>query len=361
MKKLLDTVFSRLKAAGLLSLTLAGSCITPYNSEVQTIGRALVVEGMITDRPGPYTVRLSRTADYNYNGLNLLEPQARVTLSDNAGHQEVLTETEYGVYQTRAGGIQGQAGRTYKISIRTRDGKTYESSTELLKAAPPIQKLYYEYQFHPLEFTNDKKNTWEVYLDSRDPETPGDYYRWKWTHYEQAIACFLNPDADMLTGFFMGVPCCGNCWDISQCYSNCITISSDATVNGKAFTRQYILSVPYTSTSTYYVEVEQQLISAGAYRFFKSVDKLVNNSGGLFDSAPAAVGGNLKSLSNPGEPVYGYFGAAGIAEMALKVDRTRDAVGLPFGKKISLFPGARCTPCVESQYRTQVEPRWWNQ
>ncbi|GAB3336050.1 hypothetical protein GCM10027299_45680 [Larkinella ripae] len=343
-----------------LLLGLVSSCLTPYQPDTQTIGRSIVVEGMITDQPGPYTVTLSYTADYTFTGLNLNVRGATVILSDNAGNQEVLLENQPGSYQTSAAGMRGISGRSYKISINTTDGRQYESAPELLKAAPPISQLTYEYQYNPFATTNDKRNTWDVYLDTKDPESSGDYYRWTWKNYEFTAACFVSDDANS-EGIFTGLPCCTSCWDINQCYSNCINVSSDAAVNGKAINRQLVLSVPFTSRGIYYVEVEQQSISEGAFRFFNSVRKLVNNTGGLFDSAPATVGGNVRCVSHPDEPVYGYFGASGISVMPLKVDRSKDAVGFPVFKRIQTNPLAPCIACVESPFRTPQKPRWWDQ
>ncbi|RCR66120.1 DUF4249 domain-containing protein [Larkinella punicea] len=365
MKSLILTGFLLLRFCSspfvFLILGLVSSCISPYQPDTQSIGRALVVEGLITDQPGPYAVNLTQTADYTYSGLNLLVSGATVTLSDNAGNQEVLREVSPGYYQTTATGIRGTVGRSYKIAIRTTDGKQYESSLEVLKTAPPISQLTYEFQYNTTSFENDKRNTWAVYLDTKDPETPGDYYRWVWKNYEFTAACLLSPNINS-DGYYIGLrPCCTDCWDINQCYSNCINISSDAAINGKAISRQYIMSVPFTSRGIYYVEVEQQSISPGAYQFFNSVKKLVNNTGGLFDAAPAAVGGNIKCTSHPGEVVYGYFGAAGVSVMALKVDRSKDAVGIPNGKNILLDNLAPCLACENSIYRTPNKPRFWDQ
>lgn len=354
------TALYRAWPALILVAGLVSSCLTPYQPDTQSIGRALVVEGMITDQPGPYTVTLTQTADYSYAGLNLVVQGATVTVSDNAGNQETLLEIRPGTYQTAASGLRGTPGRTYYIAIRTPDGKQYESAPELLKPAPPIDRLTYQYHYDPFANTDDKRNTWEVYLDTKDPETTGDYYRWAWKNYEFISACSVSDNANS-EGIFAGLPCCTSCWDINRCYSNCISISSDAAINGKAISGQYILSVPFTSRGIYYVEIEQQSISLGAYRFFNSVRKLVNNTGGLFDAAPATVGGNIRCTSHPDEAVFGYFGAAGTSVKALKVDRSKDAVGVPVFKRIQTNPLAPCVACVESAFRTANRPRWWDQ
>lgn len=343
-----------------LAAAWLGSCVKPYQPDTKSIGPVIIVEGMITDQPGPYAVNLSYTTDYTFASLNYLVRNANVIISDNLGNSEVLKEISPGAYQTAPSGIQGVVGRTYKISIRTTDNKQYVSKPELLKASPPIQKLYYEYKYHPYELTNDRINTWDVYLDTKDPESKGDYYRWKWKNYEAISACYVSENA-MDDGYYRGVSCCSLCWDINQCYSNCISLRSDATINGNVLSRQYIMSVLFTSFTTYYVEVEQQALSQGAYNFFNSAQKLIDNTGGIFDAAPLALGGNITCTSNPNEAAFGYFGAAGISVQAIKVDRSTGAVGLPVSKKIRIEGLATCVPCINSIYRTPNKPRWWDQ
>ncbi|WP_128544023.1 DUF4249 domain-containing protein [Larkinella soli] len=354
-------VFQLFVTPALIFIFLFLSCVTPYNSEVQSIGRALVVEGMITDQPGPYLVRLTYTADYTYTGLNLRVTGATVTISDNTGLSEVLKETEEGTYISSGNGLRGIAGRTYTLTIRTREGKQYRSDPELLKAAVPISKIYSEYEYDSRGGSPDKNNQWNVYVDLKDPETPGDYYRWQWVHYEFTAACstVVRHPVNNPLPVYDDYPCCTYCWDVTRCYE-CLTIGSDVNINGRSLSRQPVAVVPFTSTRKYYLEVEQQSISKGAYLFFASVKKLINNSGGLFDTAPAAVVGNIRSLSNPDEPVYGYFGAAGTTVMPIYVDRT-NAVGAPQTMRQFDFgnPLRPCRTCDNLPYRTSVQPRWW--
>ncbi|GAA4447711.1 hypothetical protein GCM10023189_04450 [Nibrella saemangeumensis] len=341
-----------------LSLLLAlSSCVTPYQPETETMPSALVVEGLITDQPGPYTVKLTQTADYSFKSVNLLVIGATVTLSDNAGNQEVLREVGVGgTYQTSVSGIKGTAGRTYRLTIQTRDGKRYESEPELLKATPPIQNVYAEFREDPYGLTSDRISGWDVYVDTKDPEAPGDYYRWIWTHYEPIVVCqsIENPRTGIITDF----SCCSPCWDIVRCY-DCINVNSDASINGQAISRQFILRVPFTSFAPYYLEIEQQSLSRGAYQFMNSVKKLTQNTGGLFDAAPASVRGNVRCISHPDEIVFGYFGAAGIAVVPLTVERTQGIGNPPIQRTPNIPQPSACVPCQNNEYRTAVKPQWF--
>lgn len=348
--------YFRLLLWGLGIVVAAVSCITEYQPGTVSIAPSLIVDGQITDQPGPYTIKLTRTADYSYKSLNLLETGATVTIEDDQGKREVLTEqASGGVYKTSASGIRGVAGRSYKVIIQTKAGLRYESDPELLKAAPPIQKLYYEYSIEGESVVSAKNQGWNVYLDMQDPETTGDYYKWDWAHYEAISVCYSRELPD---GTLTGLGCCSACWDIDRCYT-CINVTSDANVNGNAISRQFIMRVPYKSKDKYYLEVQQQAISKGAYTFWKGVKALTTNTGGLFDSAPQTIQGNIHCVSDPTVMVFGYFGATGLSEQYLYVDRS-DGQGVPDVDPIVNVPQpSSCVVCEDSQYRTPYQPRWW--
>ncbi|WP_460977581.1 DUF4249 domain-containing protein [Spirosoma knui] len=346
------------KRVSVVWIVLAGliGCVTEYQPDTLSLPPALVVEGQITDQPGPYTVKLTRTANYSIRSLNLLETGALVTIEDNLGNREILRELGAGgIYTSSATGIRGIAGRSYKLTIQTKAGVRYESDTEVLTAAPPITKLYTEYRNEVVPNRVTRKQSWDVLLDTKDPETTGNYYRWVWTHYEFIDVCQVIQARD---GSVSGRNCCSECWDITRCY-NCISVNSDVNINGQAISRQLITQVPYTSTSRYYLEVQQQAISKGAYAFWKSVRQLVNNTGGLFDAAPTPVQGNMRCVSNPDEAVYGYFGATGISEQSVYVDRSGGQGTPDVTMPVSVPQPSACVPCENSQYRTPIKPRWW--
>ncbi|GAB3016507.1 DUF4249 domain-containing protein [Spirosoma pulveris] len=340
--------------AGLLIVLFAVSCVTEFQPDAVTISPALIVEGQVTDQPGPYIVKLTRTADYSFKSINLLETGATVVISDDLGNRETLREqSPGGVYLTSS--LRGVVGHTYKLTIQTKAGKRYESDAEVLPAAPPIRKLYYQYTKEPTGLSEAKKQGWDVYLDTKDPDTLGNYYKWSWTHYEFTTICLKR---ELANGVITGLGCCSNCWDITRCYT-CVTISSDVNINGQAISRQFISRVPFKSTSSYYLEIQQQAISAGAYAFWKSVRQLTENTGGLFDAAPSIVRGNVHCTSDPVEPVYGYFGAAGLSEQYINVDRSAGEGFPDIDPPVTVFQPVGCATCENSLYRTPNKPRWW--
>ena len=88
-------------------LILSGSCIDRISIKIpDSYSSQLVVDGLITDEPGPHTVTLSLASPIE----DFLEFRKKivaksVTIIDNVGNSELLEEVEKGVYQTSVGGI----------------------------------------------------------------------------------------------------------------------------------------------------------------------------------------------------------------------------------------------------------------
>ena len=111
----------------LLSLGIS-SCQKVINIDLNSASPQTVIEGNISDQPGPYTVKLSQTV--NFSETNVFPPikGALVTISDDIGNSETLTETSPGIYTTST--LQGMSGRTYKLSV-TANGKTYTATSTM--------------------------------------------------------------------------------------------------------------------------------------------------------------------------------------------------------------------------------------
>lgn len=139
----------------------------------------LVVDGLITDEPGPYTVRLSLASSID-GFLEFVKPitAISVTIFDNAGNSEVLRETETGIFQTNVGGIRGVIGREYFVRIKTRDGRVCESIPDRLNPVGDIDSLYYEFEtFEPL---NDQaRYGFQFYMDGRGLVGSDNLVRWR--------------------------------------------------------------------------------------------------------------------------------------------------------------------------------------
>ena len=123
-------------------------CIDKYwpDDELR-LDKMIVVDGMITNNPGPYNVYMSLSSSVNEPEFIPLSNYALI-ISDDQGNQEVLSYKGNGLFQTSPEGIQGVIGRSYKLIIHSYDGDIYESEYELLRKPTEIDSVYAEIEFH---------------------------------------------------------------------------------------------------------------------------------------------------------------------------------------------------------------------
>lgn len=94
----------------------------------------IVVEGIITNTPGPYQVQITRTV--NFSASNTFPPVtgATVKITDKtAALTDILTETTPGIYTTHL--IQGIPGHSYQLDIIS-GSQTYTASSTMPQPVP---------------------------------------------------------------------------------------------------------------------------------------------------------------------------------------------------------------------------------
>src|SRR6266702_670947 len=95
----------------IIYLFVSVSCVDPYLLSSSQYQEAIVIEGMITDQPGPYEVKISKTTPINdQSGDFILVTGATVIIHDDIGNTEVLDEKSSGSYYTKT--FQGIIGRS---------------------------------------------------------------------------------------------------------------------------------------------------------------------------------------------------------------------------------------------------------
>lgn len=129
----------------------------------------LVIEGNITDTQGPDTVRIMRSvnfyADNNFPGVS----GATVTVADNTGAKETLTEIPPGIYITKT--LKGTPGNTYNLSVVINDTIYTAAST----MPQPVN-------FDSVTFTTNsafRKGQITPLVNFQDPPGITNYYRFE--------------------------------------------------------------------------------------------------------------------------------------------------------------------------------------
>ena len=136
MKKIKNYTLQILLIAACLLMVL--SCEEVIQIDLNSSNPKIVIEGTITDQPGPYTVIISETADYYNPEAQPLISGATVTISDSEGNIDHLSESSLGVYVTDT--LEGIPGRTYTLLVES-NGNSYGAESTM-PVAIEIDSLY---------------------------------------------------------------------------------------------------------------------------------------------------------------------------------------------------------------------------
>ncbi len=341
-------------------ILLVSSCIDPVDFSEGDDSKSLVIDGMITNEPGPYTVELERTLNYTTtNEYTEKVEGAIVFLSDDAGNSETLTEGHMpGVYETDPGGIQGIPGRYYKLEIFTPDGNHYESDYEMLSPVSEIDSVYYERQQHEELDDNNNVRTFEgfqIYIDTSDPENSSNYYLWSWGGTHEV---HTQPwDYDMWGYIHAPKDCCAICWVTN--IPDQIVLLDDKLVNGNLLIQFPVVFVRIKDSEgerlfrgKYYMEVKQLSLSKEAHKYWSLIEEQINSSGSIFEPPPAAILGNIENVDDPEDLVFGYFGASAISTKSIFIPASET----PYPPDDTLvWPD----DCRRFPHSTSIEPSFW--
>ncbi|MCB2208450.1 MAG: DUF4249 domain-containing protein [Bacteroidetes bacterium] len=302
------------------------SCKEAYWPELDKYEDLLVVDGLITNSPGPYMVKLSLSSIVQ-NPEFIPYPNAQVIIADSEGTEEILTETEPGIYQTSINGIRGEVGKKYKIIITTPDEKIYESKYQVLKEPVGIEDVYVESEIIQTENDYEPLYGVQVYIDTELAPIDTSFFLWRLYgdyKYESDFVIRYIYDNDQLSVF-------SNSDSLKTCYIK-DNITSLFTMSTQQLTTPEIKKLPLNFIDTrtrklsirYSLLVKQLSIDEKAYDFYSELQEMASDQEAIFTQQPYQLRGNVYNKSNPADVGLGYFLVAATAEKRIFIDRPDD-------------------------------------
>lgn len=125
--KINHRAFVKIVSAMMALLGLAG-CQKVINVDLNEAAPRIVIEGLITDRHGPYTVSISKSGSYFNQPVLETVSGAIVIVSDDFDNIDTLIEAAPGIYRTTK--LRGIPGRTYTLKVISEE-QVYEGSTTM--------------------------------------------------------------------------------------------------------------------------------------------------------------------------------------------------------------------------------------
>jgi hypothetical protein len=303
----------------------------PEISESQEV---LVINGMITDQPGPHHVFVSKSTPYNTPSF---EPVSGciVTVRDESGHIEYFLENGDGQYTADLPAFFLATGKSYSLHVITDDG-SYRSEYDTLLVCPPIDTLYFEVDKRGTSDPDVILGGLQFFSEVKGNDRASRNYRWlleeTWEYKTAYVADhFWSGTGPILQQPSEAVYTCWKTHPIEQLFS-----SSTRHLSENALRRN---PLNYVSNETprlkiqYSLMVKQQSLTNSAFEYWNKMESQSGESGGLYETQPSSAIGNLSSDNQPEEKVLGLFYATQEQSKRITVENNFDLI----------IPSFRCT------------------
>lgn len=300
---------------------IASSCVEEYWPELNANSeQLLVIDGKITNSPGPYQIKLSTSTTIN-DAVFIPLSLAKVIIIDNQGNQEYLQEKNPGIYETHPDGIQGIIGRSYKLRVELNSGKIYETALEEMKDPVAVEEVYVEESIKLAENSLEiDQEGYQFYVSSKRAESSKTYLYWE---IEETYEYHADYKIIFLADGRTYDPTKYNRFGLAQ------TINQDTLFycwKTQSIPERFIYSTEYLSNPTvndlplhfipfaderlrykYSILVKQYAISEDAYTFLDKLEQQNSSQDALFTTQPFQVRGNAFNVDDASEAVLGYF------------------------------------------------------
>jgi hypothetical protein len=305
------------KVALVLQFILVGlmvtGCLEPYNPRPSSDDPDyLVIDAFIDVNTSSASVSIMHTLPLTSTLSPQVEENALVSLIDENGIPYELFFNG-GLYTIQAG-LPVDPEKKYKLYIRSASGKEYESDFINLKSTPPIDSVNYV-------IDGDEVH---VNVNTHDPSGESRFYKWD---YIETFQYRSNYASQWLieNGIVIRRPVEK---EIYTCYrtdpSKDIFVGTTKRLAEDLVQNQNLVKIQKGSIKTsvkYSILVRQQSITEEAYDYWSELKKTTENLGGLFDPMPSSISGNIRCITDPDEPVIGYFSGSSISEKRIFIER----------------------------------------
>jgi hypothetical protein len=247
-------------------LILLASCEKSILLDLEQTEPRIVIEGQVTDLSTYNYVKISRTTGFYSSGASPRITNATVSVYDDEGNNHVFlhyagNNPDSAGYYFPEEPFAGVVNRTYTLTVVV-NGELYEAQDTMFRLVS-IDKL--ESRINPDEQRDPEKpgQYYEVLMYVQEPQDTRDYYLFK--TYRNGQLEYLN-DTDV---YF-----------------------ADDELIGESIEG---IPMPVFFAKGDMARVEVYSLSRDAFVFYRDLQKLLNNDGGLFGTPPANPRSNISN------------------------------------------------------------------
>ncbi len=288
----------------LILIILANSCINEFEPDIAEVTPILVVEGLLTDQQVANKVKLSSSMMPGEALVPVPVTGAQVRIQDDQGNTHRLTEKEPGCYYTNPAVFKGIPGRKYALFIDSYVGDCASPYCEMVPV-PPIDSVYYEKVLIKTNELGLPVEGCQIYVDTHDETDSSKFFRWDYTE-----TWIFKLPYDVPNNI---------CWRTSG--SDRIYLANTTYLAEPRISRFPLIKIPTETDDRlqekYSVLVNQYSLNEDEFRYWEKIEKIAQQSGGLYDVTPMTIEGNMRRLEDPSEKVLGYFSVSAISSQRI--------------------------------------------
>jgi len=316
----------RLNRVAILMLIIAGlfSCVEPYTPETYGYEEMLMIEGIIFDDPTMMPkVTISRSIPLGGEREYSYETGAVVSVECDDGTTFPFGETTAGVYGTYGTPIIPEPGKKYRLMVVTSDQNIYASDYEPYIPPATIDSVTFRAEYTKVSDIGLWEHGLRFYANASSTDDNPVYLRWLLDatyNYSAPHICNYRWTGDSIE-YYLG-PSYRLCWEdievpgifIADSYGMDNNRIANADLN---FVSQYgdQLSIRYS------LNVIQLSISQSAYEFWYDLKKISDERGGLYETQPFRIRGNIECISDTDSEAGGIFEVAGVSRTRVFADK----------------------------------------
>jgi hypothetical protein len=301
-------------------MAIAG-CIDPYTPDLGGGNDMLVINGRITDQEGYQYVEVSRSSDI-YNPIKHPVSDCTIQIEDENQNIFRMTEINEGRYACQMSKENLVIGTKFRLLVKTPENKHYQSDFEELLACPQIDSITYDECRIELSNPYRSVNAVQFYLYSNASGDFAENYMWEMTEtweyhskyligaiYDGELTELLMPSDELNTCYKSG--------KISEIFTHSTrNVDSDRI---QKFPLNYVTDETDRLGWKYSLNVRQFSLSHKAFDYFNTIRELSRETGGMYETQPDNIPGNIYNTDNPDEKVIGMFYASSVTEKRIFV------------------------------------------
>jgi hypothetical protein len=293
-------------------------CIDPFYPKLDGYKSLLVVDGLLTNENRSYVVTLSLTKQ-ELDSATVRVSDAIVSVTDETGNITPLMACGNGIYKTDSLSFRGEIGKSYRLHIKTSNGKEYESDSCTMLPVPGIDTIYYSRDVQLSGNQSIARPGLSVYLDTKPGIDDKYFLRWEFEEtWKFGVPLPQRYDYINDSTILQISPAYVKefCWKNAR--SSAIITGAILPGQSGSLKKQ---PVQFISTELsdrlsirYSILIKQYSVSQKEYDYWNDLRQVNETEGDIFGSQPFAVVSNIKNINDPSEQVLGYFQVSAVEQ-----------------------------------------------